>query len=46
MPKRQFEGKLTYGTACKGCKFQSERESDFLELELNLEVSIDFIDSN
>ncbi|EJU05183.1 hypothetical protein DACRYDRAFT_103677 [Dacryopinax primogenitus] len=32
----QFEGHLTYCTTCKGCGHTSERDSEFLELELNL----------
>ncbi|KZT53991.1 cysteine proteinase [Calocera cornea HHB12733] len=32
----QFEGHLTYCTTCKGCNHTSERDSPFLELELNL----------
>ena len=34
----KFEGKLTYGTACQKCHQHSERDADFLELEINLEV--------
>ncbi|TDL21582.1 cysteine proteinase [Rickenella mellea] len=33
----QFEGKLLYATVCENCKNRSERESQFLELELNLQ---------
>ncbi|THU87228.1 cysteine proteinase [Dendrothele bispora CBS 962.96] len=33
----QFEGKLLYGTTCKTCRYQSERSSDFLELEVNFQ---------
>ena len=36
----QFEGKLTYGTMCQTCHQRSERDTDFLELEINLEVWI------
>jgi ubiquitin carboxyl-terminal hydrolase 48 len=34
----QFEGKLTYGTMCQECRQSSERDANFLELEINLEV--------
>ncbi|KAI8998686.1 cysteine proteinase [Trametes punicea] len=33
----QFEGKLVYNTVCQRCQRRSERDSNFLELELNLE---------
>ncbi|KDQ17979.1 hypothetical protein BOTBODRAFT_104384 [Botryobasidium botryosum FD-172 SS1] len=33
----QFEGKMVYGTMCRTCKNRSERDSDFFELEINLE---------
>lgn len=36
----QFEGKLTYGTMCKKCQNKSERDSDFLELEISLSVRL------
>ncbi|KAL1744566.1 hypothetical protein HDZ31DRAFT_38456 [Schizophyllum fasciatum] len=31
----QFEGRQIYGTRCDTCKTQSERESTFLEIEVN-----------
>lgn len=34
----QFEGKVVHTTVCDKCKSRSERESTFLELEVNLEV--------
>lgn len=34
----KFQGKLTYGTMCQKCCQRSERDADFLELEINLEV--------
>ncbi|KAJ7581164.1 hypothetical protein C8J56DRAFT_866417 [Mycena floridula] len=33
----QFQGKQVYGTRCHNCHNQSERETDFLELEINFE---------
>ncbi|KAI9064377.1 cysteine proteinase [Trametes sanguinea] len=33
----QFEGKQVYNTVCQKCLRRSERDSDFLEIELNLE---------
>ncbi|KAG6376492.1 hypothetical protein JVT61DRAFT_2485 [Boletus reticuloceps] len=33
----QFQGELVYGTLCHNCRFRSERTSDFLELEINIE---------
>ncbi|KAF8557305.1 cysteine proteinase [Imleria badia] len=33
----QFQGKLVYGTRCHNCRYKSERSSDFLELEINIE---------
>ncbi|KAL7283349.1 hypothetical protein ACG7TL_002778 [Trametes sanguinea] len=33
----QFEGKQVYNTVCQNCLRRSERDSDFLEIELNLE---------
>ncbi|KAI0374832.1 cysteine proteinase [Pilatotrama ljubarskyi] len=33
----QFEGKQVYNTVCQKCQRRSERDSDFLEIELNLE---------
>ncbi|KAI0362032.1 cysteine proteinase [Trametes cingulata] len=33
----QFEGKQVYNTVCQNCHRRSERDSDFLEIELNLE---------
>ncbi|KAF8480713.1 cysteine proteinase [Gautieria morchelliformis] len=35
----QFEGKLTYGTICQECRQRSERDTNFLELEINLETN-------
>ncbi|KAI0831247.1 cysteine proteinase [Trametes gibbosa] len=35
----QFEGKQVYNTVCQNCQRRSERDSDFLEIELNLENS-------
>ena len=35
---RQFQGKLVYNTVCQNCHRRSERDSDFLEIEVNLEV--------
>ncbi|KAF8637340.1 hypothetical protein AX17_002841 [Amanita inopinata Kibby_2008] len=32
----QFQGKQVHGTICKVCQYQSERETGFLELEINL----------
>ncbi|CDO68332.1 hypothetical protein BN946_scf184799.g59 [Trametes cinnabarina] len=32
----QFEGKLVYNTVCQKCLRRSERDSDFLEIEVNL----------
>lgn len=34
----QFEGKQVYNTVCQNCHRRSERDSDFLEIELNIEV--------
>lgn len=34
----QFEGKQVYNTVCQHCHRRSERDSDFLEIELNIEV--------
>lgn len=36
----QFQGKQVYGTICNHCQYRSERTSDFLEIEINLEVRI------
>lgn len=36
----QFEGKVVHATVCDKCKSRSERESTFLELEVNLEVCV------
>jgi uncharacterized UBP type Zn finger protein len=36
----QFEGRLAYVTTCHGCHNRTERQSEFLELELNLEVAL------
>ncbi|KAM5535206.1 hypothetical protein V8D89_011142 [Ganoderma adspersum] len=33
----QFQGKLVYNTVCQNCHRRSERDSDFLEIEVNLE---------
>ncbi|KAI0273307.1 cysteine proteinase [Gloeopeniophorella convolvens] len=33
----QFEGKQAYATTCKRCGTRSENDSDFLEIEVNLE---------
>ncbi|RDB21476.1 Ubiquitin carboxyl-terminal hydrolase 48 [Hypsizygus marmoreus] len=33
----QFQGKQVYGTICNNCQYRSERTSDFLEIEINLE---------
>ncbi|KAH9951255.1 cysteine proteinase [Amylocystis lapponica] len=33
----QFQGKQVYGTICEKCHNRSERASDFLEVEVNLE---------
>ncbi|KAG8217868.1 hypothetical protein J3R82DRAFT_6034 [Butyriboletus roseoflavus] len=33
----QFQGELVYGTHCHNCRSKSERSSDFLELEINIE---------
>lgn len=35
----QFQGKQVYTTVCSKCHIRSERESEFLELELTLAVS-------
>ncbi|KAH8107139.1 cysteine proteinase [Cristinia sonorae] len=32
----QFQGKQVYGTLCSSCKTRSERESEFLEVEVNI----------
>ncbi|KAF8911983.1 hypothetical protein CPB84DRAFT_1760942 [Gymnopilus junonius] len=34
---KQFQGSLVYGTICHACKNPSERVSDFLEIEINIE---------
>ena len=36
----QFQGELVYGTLCHNCRSKSERTSDFLELEINIEVIV------
>ena len=36
----QFQGSQVYGTHCHTCKYQSERTSDFLEMEVGLDVSL------
>ncbi|EMD38059.1 hypothetical protein CERSUDRAFT_113204 [Gelatoporia subvermispora B] len=33
----QFQGKQVYGTVCEKCHRRSERESDFLEIEVNIQ---------
>ncbi|GBE82261.1 cysteine proteinase [Sparassis latifolia] len=33
----QFQGKQVYGTICEKCHNSSERESDFLEIEVNIQ---------
>ncbi|OCH88183.1 cysteine proteinase [Obba rivulosa] len=33
----QFQGKQAYGTVCENCGHRSERESDFLEIEVNIQ---------
>ncbi|TFK42426.1 hypothetical protein BDQ12DRAFT_644097 [Crucibulum laeve] len=33
----QFQGKQVYGTICETCKYQSERDTDFLEIEINFD---------
>ncbi|KIJ69021.1 hypothetical protein HYDPIDRAFT_178940 [Hydnomerulius pinastri MD-312] len=33
----QFQGQQVYGTLCHNCKNKSERTTDFLELEINIE---------
>ncbi|KAI0748066.1 cysteine proteinase [Daedaleopsis nitida] len=33
----QFQGKQVYNTVCQNCQRRSERDSDFLEIEVNLE---------
>lgn len=35
----QFQGKQVYGTECAACHTRSERESEFMEIEVNLPVS-------
>lgn len=35
---RQFEGTLTYGTKCAGCKNKTERPELFNELEISLKA--------
>lgn len=39
----QFQGTQAYGTICHACKHRSERDSDFLEIEVNFGVSLDSI---
>jgi hypothetical protein len=34
----KFQGEQVYGTICGGCHNKSERSTDFLELEINIEV--------
>jgi len=38
MISAKFEGKQVYGTVCDKCGYKSERESNFLEIEVNLQV--------
>ncbi|TFK92421.1 cysteine proteinase [Polyporus arcularius HHB13444] len=33
----QFQGRQVYNTVCQNCQRRSERDSDFLEIEVNLE---------
>ncbi|TCD68915.1 hypothetical protein EIP91_009466 [Steccherinum ochraceum] len=33
----QFQGKQVYGTLCSSCKTKSERDSEFLEIEVNID---------
>ncbi|KAJ3544080.1 hypothetical protein NMY22_g2917 [Coprinellus aureogranulatus] len=33
----QFQGSQVYGTFCHACQYKSERTSDFLEVEINLD---------
>lgn len=40
----QFQGKQLHGTICEACKRQSEHETDFLELEINLTGNIALTD--
>lgn len=35
----QFQGKQVYGTECATCHTKSERDSEFMEIEVNLPVS-------
>lgn len=34
----QFQGEQVYGTICGKCSNQSNRTSDYLEIEVNIEV--------
>lgn len=34
----RFQGKQVYGTRCDTCEYQSERETDFLEVEVNFKA--------
>lgn len=34
----QFQGKQAYGTICSSCQTRSERENEFLEIEVNIQV--------
>jgi len=34
----KFQGEQVYGTICGNCHNKSERSTDFLELEINIEV--------
>jgi hypothetical protein len=35
----QFQGKQIYGTICETCGYRSERNTDFLEIEINFDAS-------
>lgn len=35
----QFQGSQVYGTFCHGCRYKSERTTDFLEVEVSFDVS-------
>lgn len=36
----KFQGEQVYGTICGNCHNKSERSTDFLELEINIEVIV------
>lgn len=40
----QFEGRLAYATTCHGCQNRTERQSEFLELEVNFESDSYIVD--